>query len=275
MFKQIIVYVTEADGRDNTIEAAAAFANQLDAKLQGVYVTIGEDPPIIPPFGAVTPDLIEEAINQQEQRIQKARQRFLEITKGLGCSATWQVIDEQSNPLRTLAYADLAITNQADYDPRSGNSNMGFINRLILESGKPVLLIPTGWHEHQIASRVTIGWDESREATRALQDALPLLQSAQQVNVISVNYEGEDEADDLSAISDYLAERNVENQFIVKTTDERLDTPEKVLLNHCQVEDVNLLVIGGYGHTRLREIILGGVTRHMIKQCPVPVFISH
>jgi len=275
MYKYILVCVTESEGRDNTIKAAAAFANQHGSSVTGLYVTLGEDSPVIPPFGAVSADLIEEAITRQQDRLAKAKESFMEITDSMECAATWLAVDEQAHPLRAVLYADLAITNQAAYDPRRGVSNMGFINSLVLETGKPVLLIPTGWHEPQLGNRIVVGWDESREAVRAVQDALPLLQHAEQVDVVSINYEGEDDVVDVSEITSYLKQRNVNNDFHLKITDEHHDTPEKVLANYCEVNDVDLLVMGGYGHTRLREIILGGVTRHMIKNSEIPILLSH
>ncbi|MBT8115484.1 MAG: universal stress protein [Arenicella sp.] len=275
MYRDIVVCVTESDGRDNTIKAAAAFANQHGSNLIGLYVTLGEDSPVIPPFGAVSADLIEEAITRQQERLNKAKESFIEITGSMECSATWLAVDEEAHPLRAVIYSDLVITNQAAYDPRRGVSNIGFINSLVLETGKPVLLIPTGWHEPDLGSKIVLGWDESREAVRAVQDALPLLKLADQVDVVSINYEGEDDVVDVSEITSYLKERNVSNDFHLKVTDEHLDTPEKVLINYCEVNDADLLVIGGYGHTRLREIILGGVTRHMVKNSDIPILLSH
>ncbi|NND83438.1 MAG: universal stress protein [Gammaproteobacteria bacterium] len=275
MYKEIVVCVNEAEGRDNAITAAAAFANQHNAHLLGVYCSLGEDSPLVPAMGVVSADLIMEAMKQYKERRTASKQRFKEITSEVGCSADWLDDDSVDAPIRAAAYADLIITNQAAKDKARGVSNMSLINRLILESGKPVILTPTGWNQTGFGARIALGWDESREAVRAVADALPLLQQAEQVDVISINYEGDDDIVDISEISTYLAQRNVANSFHLQVTSSRLDSPEKVLSNYCDEHDIDLLVIGAYGHTRLREIVLGGVTRHMIRRSKVPLLLTH
>jgi len=85
----------------------------------------------------------------------------------------------------------------------------------------------------------------------------------------------EEEAVDVSEISTYLSKHDVANSFHLKSTDDKSSTPEKVLMNFASKNMADLIVVGGYGHTRLREIILGGVTRSLSKYSEVPVFFSH
>jgi nucleotide-binding universal stress UspA family protein len=279
MYKDIVVCVNEAQGRDNTIRAAARFANEVGASLTGVYVTMDSysSPPYgVTHYGLLTKDIVTCAEERKAEQSLKAKNNFNQIADELSCNATWSEMSASDHPLRVMAYADLIITNQAAYDPRQGHSNIGFINTLVLETGKPVILIPTHWDQVVLGKKIVIGWDESREAIRAVQDAMPILKQADQVDAVTVNYkEHGDEVVDISEISSYLTRRNVSNSFDLKVTDENLDTPEKVLLDFADKKSADLIVIGGYGHTRLREIILGGTTRYLSKHSDIPVLFSH
>ena len=274
-----MVCVNEADGRDNTIRAAASFANEVNAKLKGVYVTVnGTNVPSLglSPYGMVSNDIIKLAEEREAEQSLNAKKNFLKIVEEFNCNASWTEVASYDNPLKVMAYADLIITNQVAYDPRQGYSNIGFINSLVLETGKPVILIPTWWNQVKMAKRIVIGWNESREATRAVQDAMPLLKLADHVDAVTVNYETDDqELIKMSEISNYLSRRNVVNHFHSVVTDEHHDTPEKVLMNFAGTRSADLIVVGGYGHTRLREIILGGATRNLSKHSTVPVLFSH
>lgn len=274
MYKDIVICINESESQDHTIHAAASFANQHNACLTALYVTT-LDMPILPPFGPMYEENMKQAIERKDTKSEKAKESFLSIVNKLNCSATWYEVDTNENPLKAITYADLVVTSQVSYDPRMGHSNIGFINNLLLETGTPVVLIPDEWDQPILGSRIVVGWDESREVVRAVRDAMPLLQQAEHVDVVSVNYPETEGISDVSQISSYLNQRNVINQFHLQTTDNILDTPEAVLIDFVDRVAANLIVIGGYGHTRLKEIILGGTTRYLIKNSPVPVFLSH
>lgn len=274
MYKDIVVCINEADGRDNTITAAARFAKDNNANLTGLYVRV-RDMPAMGPYGYISEEIARDIQKTEDDRAAKAKQSFESITADLTTEANWLEVAESQHPLKIIAYADLVITNQVSYDPRQGRSNMSFVNNLILETGKPVILIPNAWQESTFGTNIVVGWNESREASRAVQDAMPLLQQANNVEVVCVNYKGEDEAVDVSQISSYLSRRNVSNSFKLAVTDDHLNSPEKVLHARAVNNSANLIVVGGYGHARLREIILGGVTRFLTKKSTIPVLFSH
>jgi len=280
MYKDIIVCVNEAEGREKAILAAARFAKQLDANLTGLYVKestsyLGSSYGLSP-YGGVSVDLVKLAEERDAKLTAKANEAFKNVVDDVRCKSTWLEVSDDDKPLRAVMYSDLVITNQANYDPRQGHSNIGFINTLVLESGKPVILIPSDWNEANFGKRVVIGWDESREATRAVQDAMPILKSADHVDAICVDHKQHDEElVDVSEISTYLSKHDVANGFHLKLTDDDASTPEKVLMNFASKTSADLIVVGGYGHTRLREIVLGGVTRNLSKHSKVPVLFSH
>lgn len=274
MYKDIIVCINESDDRENTIRVAAQFANDNNASLTGLYVRI-RNAPAVGPYGYISEEISRDIRKHDAERTAAAKQSFDSITGELGAAATWLEIDENQQPLRAIAYADLVITNQMEYDPYQGGGNMSFVNSLILETGKPIVLIPSDWDKSTFGSNIVVGWDGSREAIRAIQDAMPLLQKANHVEAVSVNHTDADETADLSEISSYLTRRNVSNSFKLAVTDDLLNSPEKVLHSYAGKLSADLIVVGGYGHTRLREIILGGVTRFLSKNSTVPVLFSH
>lgn len=276
MYKDIVVCVNEANGRENAIMSAALFAKEVNAQLHGLYVRVN-DVPRIASYAIIADNITKTAQEREDKRAAAAKQEFLRITEQESCAATWLEVSEFNHPLRYLNYCDLIVTNQVAYEPRRGRSNVGFINNLILETGKPVVLIPERWNEKEFGRNIMVGWDESKTAVRAIADAMPLLKQATQVEVVAVDYEEDPTGSsaDVSQISDYLLRRNVSNSFRLEFTDEHDDTPEKVLLSRAGKTSADLLVVGGYGHSRLRETILGGTTRYLTHHSDIPVLFSH
>ena len=102
------------------------------------------------------------------ERTAASKDSFDSISDEFGDAATWLEIDENQPSLRATAYADIVITNQVSYYPYQGGGNNSFVNNLILETGKPIVLIPNDWHLATLGSKVVVGWNGSREATRAI-----------------------------------------------------------------------------------------------------------
>lgn len=273
MFKELVVYLNDETSREQTLNAAMGFAIDLNADLIGLYTKFvaARD---FPNYGYVTPEMVQEAAKHEEERAAKARELFESLTDKSECQATWVELANTDDPLSVINYADLVISNQVSYDERLGRSNMGFVNKLIFASSKPIVLIPTDWRRNSFGRKIMVGWNESRESMRAVQDAMPLLQAADHVDVVCVEYAHQDNAN-VENISHYLSRHDVTCSVHLAKTDDRFTTPETVLQGYTESLDTDLLVIGGYGHSRIREIILGGVTRYFIKHALVPVFISH
>lgn len=274
MYKDIVVCINETDDRDNTIRVAARFANENNASITGLYLRV-RNAPAVGPYGYISEEITMDIRKQEDERAAAARDSFESIASELTTPSNWLEIAEDQQSLKAIAYSDLVITNQVAYDPYQGRSNLNFINSLILETGKPIVLIPNEWDKPIFGTNIVVGWDGSREATRAVQDAMPLLQKADHVTAVCVNHKDADEVADVSEISSYLSLRNVSNSFKLAVTDDLLNSPEKVLDSYAGKLSADLIVVGGYGHTRFREIILGGVTRFLTKNSTVPVLFSH
>ena len=172
-------------------------------------------------------------------------------------------------------YADLAILGQ--HDPDDAASGPRYLpEEVMLGCGRPVLIVPYIGPAATFGERVIVAWDASREAARAVNDALPLLRRAKQVGVVSVNprpwpfAHGEEPGADIGL---HLARHGVKVE-VQRIEGRDIDTANAIL-SHVADQSADLLVMGGYGHSRLRELVLGGVTRTILTEMTVPVLMSH
>ncbi|MEQ8394635.1 universal stress protein [Thalassobaculum sp.] len=176
---------------------------------------------------------------------------------------------------RHARYTDLVIMGQADTsDPLTGSPEL--VEDVLLGSGRPALIVPYIGAQQRPGRRVMVAWDAGREAARAVNDALPVLEAAEQVVVAIVNPRpgrdghGEQPGADIAT---HLARHGVKVE--VQVYNNRDLSVSEVLLARIADENVDLVVLGAYGHTRLREMVLGGVTHDMLRTMTVPLFMSH
>lgn len=159
-----------------------------------------------------------------------------------------------------------------DAEPVALAVDRGLIEHLLLESGRPLLVIPPG-RESFTAKRVLVAWDGSAKAARAVHDALPFLRAADEVEVISVTGEkripdGVPGAD----IAPHLSRHGV-RVTVVNMPVERSDVAQ-TLRNRATLFGADMIVMGAFVHSRLRQMVFGGVTQSLLKSCPVPLFMS-
>jgi nucleotide-binding universal stress UspA family protein len=193
-------------------------------------------------------------------------------------SAEWREVSEgvEGDAALHARYADLAIVGQLDPDRVEGNLLWPRPEQVTLASGRPVLVVPYAGRFDTVGKRVLIGWNASREAARAVNDAMPLLAAAELVTVLTIDpREGPSEHGELPGadISLHLARHGVKAQ-IERTVSTGLGIGE-VLLSRAADLGADLLVTGAYGHSRARELLLGGATRTLLQSMTLPVLISH
>jgi nucleotide-binding universal stress UspA family protein len=165
---------------------------------------------------------------------------------------------------------DLTIVSQPD--PANETYDNLFPQTVLFEAGGPVLVVPYTFRGSLNVSRVGICWDGSRLAARALRDALPLLAKANALTILSVN-----EPVSVEASADRLAARLASRGLPAKVISLQADHSDiqPTILSATADEGLDLLVMGGYGHSRLQEVVLGGVTRDMFRSMTVPTLMSH
>ena len=149
-----------------------------------------------------------------------------------------------------------------------------FPERLVLAAGRPVLILPSAGRFPNIGARILVAWDASREATRAVTDAIPMLRLANTVHVMTVNPKHGEHGHVAGAdIGFYLARHGVRVE--IKTDHGAEIDVGNELLSRAADLDVDLIVMGGYGHSRLKEWVLGGATRTILESMTAPILMSH
>lgn len=171
--------------------------------------------------------------------------------------------------------ADIIVVSATDPAEVSG-VELDCIERVLVGAGRPLLVLPRS-NEHVLdLDRVIIGWNGGREAARAVFDSVPLLQAANSVHVVCVDSKNEERVTPEQPgrrIVATLGRHGVKAE--AKTMDSGGESAGKALLKHAKEIDAGLLVMGGYGHSRLREFVFGGATRHVLDDMTRPVLMSH
>jgi len=172
-------------------------------------------------------------------------------------------------------YCDLIVVGQTNPDDRSPIVAPDFPEFVVMNAGRPVLIVPDDRQFATVGKRVLICWNASREATRAITDAIPILRAADIVQVVVFNPDSKSESHGEGAGDDialFLARHGINVEVLPPQSDRDVG---KGLLALAETLSSDLLVMGGYGHTRFREFLLGGVTRVILDEAKVPVLMSH
>ena len=272
--KEVMVTVDAQDSCQQRIEIAASYASKMGAHLTGLFIT-----PEIHFPRYVSQGVVDEARKQHEsefaKRVESARKVFHDAAECVDQGAGLLVLQGDYNEIVTghSRCADLLVMGQAKKD--QGESTWQEVpDKVILRSGRPVLVVPYIKFATREPKRVIVAWDGSREATRALHDAMPILKHAETVEIVTI-------AEPKSAAAKYANVDLLLAQLArhdVKAKGHRLTNDKlsigNLLLNHVVDSGADLLVSGAYGHTRLREIVMGGVTQDLLEHCSVPVLMS-
>ncbi len=206
-----------------------------------------------------------------------AKTKFESISANQDCNVEWRV--EEGDPTHYLnlhgRYFDLVVLGQPD--PKWNiDSFTEITDNLVISLGRPCLVVPYIGTPSKTPKRILVAWNGSHSSTRAINDALPLLKDADLVEVMSIksNKSSFDDGDIASAdICLHLARHGVKAE--AKGTFSRDISDENLILSDACDMAADLLVMGAYGHSRFRELVLGGVTRHLLRHMTIPVFMSH
>lgn len=202
--------------------------------------------------------------------------RLAESVNGLRSYEATLLTDEPCSGISLRArYSDLAVISQFSPDDHAATVPPDFPEYIILNSGTPVLVVPYAGSFESVGKRPLIAWNASSASTRALKDALPLLKSATSADVVVFNAEEDREAHSEQAGDDialFLARHEIPVEVHREVTS--LNVGDSLLSLAADLGS-DLVVMGGYGHSRFREIMLGGATRTILKSMTVPVLMSH
>jgi nucleotide-binding universal stress UspA family protein len=279
-FKDILVYVEGSPQSDATLALAAQLAKRFQAYLIGLHV-IGFTLPSYDPAtyldGAPSSPLIGPIRKAAQSVALKCENRFRDQLTESGVRGEWH-LDEgmvADSVAREARYADLAVVTQVDpADPPLGTRRY-VPQEVLLSSGRPVLVVPCGGKVDKLGEHILVGWNGSRESARVVNDALPFLKAAKAVTVLAVApqrvYEGESAI--VGDIVPHLIRHGV--KAVNAQCAKRASGTTNTLLSYAADCGADVMVVGGYGHSRLRTLILGGVTRGLLDCITLPVLMSH
>ena len=276
-FKTVFLAIGAAQD-DREVDRAAAICSAMGAHLAVLVLGIAPPPPASP-YGVVSNDIWAGEIRDGQS---SAQSRAEAVTARLGAAGVSCTVDAHyidRGTVATLAarfarYADLTLIPPKSSDGEATQSWV--LNGALFESGRPVLLLPAGEVRFPDPRRVLIAWDASVEASKAVRDAIEIMVAAEGVDIVLIDpvpsFEGHgpEPGADLAA---YLARHGI------ATTVHRLPREGREvgdILNRSAIDlGADLLVMGGFGHSRLRQRIFGGTTTSMISDAAVPVLMAH
>ena len=278
MYRNILVNLpTERSPRpviDGAISLAVRCKAQLDAMAVGHEIP---NTPFLAEGGAAIAAISKIEHENALQRAHGALSVFEAEASNAGIAYNCRALTELQAEAATIMGVtsrlyDLTVVAQPEFE--GGTFDNTLAQEILFQSGGPVLFIPYTFRGELHAGRIGISWDGSRLAARAVRDAMPLLEQAEAITILTVN-ETRTVPEHASAahLVRYLARLGVPTR-IVGVTAETADI-QLSILSLASDESISLLVMGGYGHSRLKETVFGGVTREMLESMTVPTLMSH
>ena len=283
-YRTIVAYLPDADSAPRTLKAAAVLARKSNAHLVGLYVKTGLR---IYFAGSSYYDvgmletMMEDHNARHEEQSAKIRDMVNEMAKAetfpceLHISETVKT-DATEAVLAHARPADLIVCPNGAGDKQIDPEDADVPVRLMLEAGRPVLVVPAGWNGDTLGEDITLAYNGSREATRAAFDALPLLKEAKEVHAVWVDPTlARDE--DLTRAADEIAVTLARHggKIAAETEASGDNSIALAIIARARDNGSDMIVMGAYGHMRLREMIFGGTSREILNLLPLPALMSH
>ncbi len=278
MYKSLLVHIDDSAASAARTSVAIELALAYEAHLTGCALT--GIPPHLFPYGGydpgitVTPILMDQlraeadrALTVFEEQARQAGLQSIEARRG---------DDEPGWGISMQArYCDLVVIGRAPDERGAARLRSDFPEFVLLNSPRPVLVVPPDGVKGPIGKRVTVAWNGKPDAVRAIASALPLLQRAHYVDVVLFDPEKGSDGHAVSPgaeIGVYLARHGIRLQITVADAKGNVG---RALLDHASAQQSDMIVMGAYGHSRLREILIGGTTRSMLRESTLPLWMAH
>jgi nucleotide-binding universal stress UspA family protein len=277
--KDILAIVTDAEGDDSTLKAAEGLSARFDAHLSVAFLTALPDEPL-----AYEPTVVAgiwaELLGRARAEAQGEKAKVERHVQALATPATLLAAEALARDLGRVAavharYADLAVVRRSGPDD-ARELRHDLVEGVLFHAGRPALIVPPDWGSKPIGRRPVLAWDASREATRALADSAALIAGAERMAVITVDAKPRafGHGDQPGAnIAGHLSRRG--HVVEVLNVDGMGRTPAQALVDEAQNFKSDLVIMGGYSHARIRELLFGGATRDLLETAPLPILISH
>jgi nucleotide-binding universal stress UspA family protein len=275
-YKTILVHLNDNRRAEALLEPAIQLATRYNSHLLGVHVYASlPAPPVSMAYAA---SVLGSVVAQERKQSEEIAATFARMTANAAFVPEWHLfkvphVDLASVVMEHGRAADLIVAGQTDPD-WDLSPLLDFPERLVMESGRPVLVIPYAGRYPKIARNIVIAWKAGRESARAVFDALPLLQAAENVHILEIKDRGDQKtlAPDTS-IAASLARHGIKPTIRTSVAPD-ISIGDEILSRLADL-DADLLVMGAYGHSRMREMVFGGATRHIAQHMTVPTLFSH
>ena len=278
-YRSILVHLDESPRCAVRVDIAARLAREHGAHLLGVAPAgLVNLPARVTPSLTGVPNYLQLAQASLNERAGALVTEFKRRVEGLGVASFEGRVAENDSVPALLEHArshDLVVLGQTDRGSSGSAIEIDIPEQVFMQAGTPALVVPCAGELDAVGTCAVIAWNASRESTRAVHDALPLLRKARSVHLMCF-----ERPSDLVHVSrlqlndarHWLSRHGVEAQLHQEPV--RSDVGEALLSRACNL-GADLVVMGGYGHSRMAEFLLGGVTRRLLAQMTVPVLISH
>lgn len=269
----ILVHIDPRETREPVADYALVLASRFSANATVTAATVSEIPAGYMLEGGRA--LIDDLQGRARTAMQGVLDAFVANARARGVIAETLPLEGAAPDLhRSVAelgrHFDLSVIAQ----PQKNDGRMALVEALLFESGRPVIMVPTVFQGAPRFDTVLVAWDGGKEAARAIADAMPILKQARSVQLVTVVEPKKRDAVDLPGfnIARHMARKGVNAELKRITSD--LD-PGNTLLSHAADVGADMIVMGAYGHSRWRELLLGGATRQILQSMTLPAFLSH
>jgi nucleotide-binding universal stress UspA family protein len=276
-YQNILVHVDHTKASNTRVEATAALAVRFKSFLTGVFLMAEAAPAHMVSDAITTPTKnLERYLDERSQKITQicssARSAFNLTVGDAGLPFHWLEVngDRDEELIACARRHDLVVmppTMKAAF-----GQNAVQATQVAMACGGPVLIVPPSGFSKEIGKKILVAWNDSRESARALRDAWPFLTQADEIHFLIVSRRAAPQLDEL--LHRHLRQHNCRPAKVVVDSRDDLVTGN-VISRHIGMAGADMAVLGLYGHSRLRELVLGGVSRDLLEELPVPLLMSH
>lgn len=269
IIKCIVVHLTDNERHTMRLRVAIGLAKRFDAHLNVVFAKPEADYPAASIGRAMSMHYLEEAKQEANARLEQVK---AEIDELCGDLPSWERHDQFGDVAKIMSHfahvADLIVVEQPPEERLEDNFMLHMTDQLVMSAGCPMLLLPAGWSESEVGTRVLIAWKNNREASLAVRGSLDFLREAEQVLILAAeDSQSESPGADLTY---YLGHQKIRSRVVGTSRGEGADFLRVAERHRC-----NLLVMGAYAHSRFRELLLGGSTDYIMRHPTIPVLMRH
>ena len=273
-YQTIMVHLHIGHSNAGLLQITRSLAERFQAEVLGIMV--GQPTQMIYGKGYALLDFFDKEEAHIEQKIAESEAQFHEVFKGFSKHTEWRSTITREPMADYIAAqacsADIILTSVSPSDFYEGPNGVN-AGEIIMQAGRPVIVVPSAVKNLNLEN-ILIGWKDTREARRAIADALPILKLATHVTVVEICAESEVEVAEqrLAEVIAWLVRHGIAAKPVVSVS---VDTDATQFISIAKQQGADLVVAGAYGHSRFRQWVLGGVTNDLLQRADICSLLSH